>query len=123
MALIHCYGDNPLADSYAKDAAEILVKTYPNHSWWIECKQGVLIIKHLEASGYRGSIGMIRHTNKLSHDAKVRKQDFIRAAGEMLERAGLKRGANNGDLVKKFEFDDHSMERHWHAPIRVPVIH
>lgn len=117
MALIYCNGDSPLADSYAKEAAEVLVAAYPNHSWWIECKQGVLIIKHLEASGFRGSIGMLRHTDMLDSSAKARKRDYVMKAGEMLERAGMKRGARTSDPVTGFEFDDSRMKRHWHRPI------
>ncbi len=117
MALIYCYGDCELADAYAKEASEILVAAYPNHSWWVECKQGALIIKHLEASGFRGSIGMVRHTNALDHDAKARKKDIVMKAGEMLERAGLKRGARTEDPVTAFEMDDKKMARHWHRPI------
>lgn len=119
MALIYCYGDSPLADDYAKEAAEVLVAAYPNHSWWIECKQGCLIIKHLEASGFRGSIGMLRHTAMLDHDAKARKKDYVMKAGEMLERAGLKRGARTDDPVTGFEFDDKATARHWHKPIYI----
>jgi len=119
MALISCHGDTPLADNYAKEAAEVLVAAYPNHSWWIECRGGVLIIKHLEASGRRGSIGMLRHTSKLDHDAKARKHDYVMKAGEMLERAGMKRGARTEDPVTHFEFDDRDTARHWHQPIYI----
>ena len=119
MSLIYCFGDTPLNDNYAKEAAEVLVAAYPNHSWWIECKQGVLIIKHLEASGFRGSIGMLRHTQMLDHDAKARKHDYVMKAGEMLERAGMKRGARTEDPVKAFEFDDKKLAKHWHKPIYI----
>lgn len=120
MALIYCYGDCKLADSYAKEAAEILVAAYPNHSWWVECRQGALVIKHLEASGARGTVGMVRHTRHLNHDANARKKDIVMKAGEMLERAGLKRGARGDDPVQGFEMDDDSMKRHWHRPIYLP---
>ena len=119
MALIYCYGDTKMEEAYAKEAAETLVAAYPNHSWWIECKQGALIIKHLEASGFRGSVGMVRHTQALAHDAKARKKDLVMKAGEMLERAGMKRGARNDDPVTFFEFDDKRLARHWHRPIHL----
>ena len=113
MALVYCYGDNPLADNYAKEAAETIVAAYPNHGWWVECKQGVLVIKHLEASGFRGVIGMLRKVDALAHDARVRKDDILRAAGEMLERANMPRGPRNEDPVTSFELDDVKMKRFW----------
>ena len=117
MALIYCFGDNPIADACAKEAAEYLVAAYPNHGWWVECKQGVLVIKHLEASGARGLVGMLRKMDQLAHDAGARRKDLVLAAGELLERANLRRGARTEDPVLSFEFDDGKMARHWHAPI------
>src|SRR3990167_8672718 len=105
MALICAIGDNPLADAFAKEAAEILVLAYPNHAWWIECKGGVLIIKHLEASGARGLIGMLRKMNQLPRGKGLR-GELLRAAGELLERAGLARGPRTDDPVTNFELDD-----------------
>lgn len=123
MAIIAAFGDNPLADNFAKEACEVLVAAYPNHSWMVECRQGVLIIKHAEASGMRGRVGMLRKVASLDHDALARKRDYIRSAGEMLERAGLKRGARSDDPVTHFEMDDKSMNAHWHKPIViVPTI-
>lgn len=122
MALIYCYGDSPMSDSYAKEAAEALVAAYPNHPWWVEAKSGVLVIKHREASGFRGSIGMVRHMSALDHDSNARKRDIVMKAGEMLERAGLKRGARNDDPVTHFETDDKTTARHWHRPIHLRVI-
>jgi hypothetical protein len=123
MALIHCIGDNPLADACAKESAELLVSAYPNHSWWIECKGGVLIIKHLEASGRRGLIGMLRKMDQLSHDATRRKREILMAAGELLERANLARGARTDDPVTTFELDDVKMQKYWAAPLPVKAVH
>lgn len=123
MALISAIGDNPLADACAKEAAEILVLAYPNHSWWVECKSGVLIIKHLEASGARGLIGMLRKMDQLSHDAGHRKKEIVLAAGELLERANLRRGARSDDPVLSFELDDKKLEKYWHAPHLLGTIH
>jgi hypothetical protein len=119
MALISAIGDNPLADACAKEAAEVLVTAYPNHGWWVECKGGVLVIKHLEASGARGLIGMLRKMDQLSHDAGRRKREILIAAGELLERAGLRRGARNEDPVTHLELDDKTLAKYWHAPHRV----
>jgi len=120
MALIHAIGDNPLADNFAKEAAEVLTFAYPNHSWWIECKGGVLVIKHLEASGARGLIGMLRKVEALAHDAGARKREYIRAAGELLERANLARGPRGEDPVLTFELDDRKLEKYWKAPRHLP---
>lgn len=119
MAIIYCYGDNPLADSHAKDAAETLCLAYPNHSWWVECKQGILLIKHF---GISGTIGMVRHTSKLAGDAAARKRDIVLAAGELLERAGLPRRDYRGEEVRDLEVDS-DLKRHWHKPFKIEVIH
>jgi hypothetical protein len=122
MALIACFGDNPLADAFAKEVAEVIVPMYPNHSWNIEVKQGVLIIKHMEASGARGLIGMLRHMDKLPRGRALRRE-LMRAAGEMLERARLRRGGRTDDPVTSFELDDKSLAKHWHAPFHQPLVH
>lgn len=115
MALIAAIGDNPLADAFAKEVAEVIVGMYPNHSWQIEVKQGVLVIKHMEASGARGLIGMLRKLDQLPRGKGLR-AELMRAAGELLERAHLARGPRNQDPVTKFELDDKKMEKYWHAP-------
>lgn len=122
MALIYCQGDSPLADAAAKEAAEVLVAAYPNHSWSVEVRQGLLIIKHGEASGYRGRIGMARHLAQLGNDANHRKKEVIRAAGELLERANLKRGGRTEDPVRHLEVDKH-LRKHWHVPMHLRIIH
>jgi hypothetical protein len=122
MALIYCYGDTKMEDAQAKEAAEVLVAAYPNHSWWVEARKGVLIIKHFEASGYRGTVAMVRHISALDHDAKVRKHDIVMKAGELLERAGLKRGARGDDPVTKMELEKDAA-KHWHRPLHIPTIH
>ena len=122
MALIACIGDNPLDDAFAKRVAEILVPAYPNHSWRVECRQGVLIIKHLEASGARGLIGMLRKLSNLPRGSTALRKEILRAGGELLERAGLARGARTEDPVKNLELDA-SMRKYWHAPMHQKLIH
>ena len=109
MALVYCYGDNPLADGHAKEAPEILCSAYPNHSWWVECKSGLLIIKHF---GISDKIGMVRKLTALAADANLRKRDLVRAAGELLERAGLARRDYRGENVRDFDVD-RPMKKHW----------
>jgi len=123
MALAIAIGDNPLADSHAKEALEILTFAYPNHGWHVECKQGMLIIKHLEASGLRGLIGMCVRMSALSNDANRRKHSIKMKAGELLERANLARAARTDDPVRSFEFDDDSIRKYWHAPRQQKIIH
>jgi len=122
MAIIAAIGDSPNADNMAKEAAEILVSAYPNHAWLVEVRQGVLIIKHAEASGMRGRIGMLRKVSQIAHDAQARKKELIRAAGELLERAGLKRGARTDDPVTNFETDTREQAKHWHRPVQAILI-
>lgn len=119
MALVYCYGDNPLADAHAKEAAEILCSTYPNHSWWVECKGGVLVIKHF---GISDRIGMVRKLAALAHDARARKRDLVLAAGELLERAGLARRDYRGEEVRNLDVD-RRLGKHWHRKRPMGVIH
>lgn len=123
MALAIAIGDNTVADAFAKQVLEILVPMYPNHGWHVECKQGCLIIKHLEASGARGLIGMLRKMDRLPSDATALKREIMRAGGELLERANLVRGARTDDPVVGFEFDDKSISKYWHVPQRQRIIH
>ena len=112
MALVYCYGDSPLADAHAKEAAEVLCTAYPNHSWWVECKGGALIIKHF---GISDKIGMVRKLTALAGDANARKRDFVRAAGELLERAGLARRDYRGEKVRDLDVDA-PLKKRW-APL------
>ena len=123
MALIYCDGDNKLAEGWAKQAAEVLTLAYPNHSWWIDCRQGVLVIKHFGITGER--IGMVRHTSALSRDWRTFRTDITRAAGELLERAGKKRGSFDGSPTEFFETGDAKTQRHWNnrPPMKMKVIH
>ncbi len=120
MAIIYCYGDNPLADGHAKEAAEVLSAAYPNHSWWVECRQGILLIKHFSISD---RLGMVRRLADLAGDANTRKRDIVRAAGELLERAGLARRDFRGEDVQDFDVD-RPLKKHWRRQMRkIEVIH
>lgn len=121
MALVYCDGDNKLAEAYAKRAAESLTQAYPNHSWWVECKGGALIIKHF---GISGTIGMVRHTSALDTSSGVFEREIVRAAGELLERAGLPRRDYRGEEVKNLEVD-WRYKRQWlkRPPVKMKVIH
>lgn len=123
MAIVYVDGDTPLSEEWAKQASEWLVEAYPNHSWWVECKGGVMIIKHFMLAGLRGTIGMVRHMSAMEHDVAKRKKDIINSAGELLERAHMKRGANDGTVPNVFELETEEQGKRFMAPFVVPVIH
>lgn len=118
MAIIYIESEQEANLGMAKECAETLTAAYPNHSWAVRIDGGVLFIKHF---GISGSVGMCRHMSQIDHDAAVRKKEVIRAAGELLERAHLARGANTGDPISVLE----GGEKYKWKPqlIHVPVIH
>lgn len=115
MAIAYTESADPKNLPLAKEIAEILTFAYPNHSWWVRIDGGLVIIKHF---GISGTCGMVRDYSHLASDANVRKRDVIRAAGELLERAGLRRGTFDGARVKNLERDK---DVKWEAPIVVPT--
>jgi len=123
MAIIYVDGDSPISEQFAKEAAEALFDAYPNHSWWVECRGGIMIIKHFMLSGLRGVIGMVRHMSAMEHDAKKRKKDIIMSAGELLERAHMRRGAYTGDMPTIMELETEQQVKRFIAPQHVKVIH
>lgn len=80
----------------AKDIAETLHEHYPGHMWAVNVRGGIAIIKNLYISA---QWGMVLHYNNIKGDAQDRKRRVIRSGGEFLERAGLKRGAYQGQQV------------------------
>lgn len=76
----------------AKEAAELLHEHYPGHAWAVNVQGGALIIKNLVISSLWG---MVLHMSNL-HDANERKKRIVRSGGELLERAGWKRGEYQG---------------------------
>ena len=100
MALAHIESADPTNLPLAKEMCETLHLTYPNHSWSVRIDGGIVFIRHF---GISGTIGMARKFKSLSYDAHARKVDVIRAAGELLERAGLKRGARRDEKVERLE--------------------
>ena len=73
----------------AKDIGDTLHAHYPGWIWAVSVRSGVAIIKCLNLSS---KWGFILHYNDIKGDAKVRKQETIRAGGELLERANVRRG-------------------------------
>ena len=119
MALIYCFGDNELADAHAKEAAETLCSAYPNHSWWVECKGGILLIKHF---GISDSLGMVRKLASLASNSAARKRALVQAAGELLERAGLARRDFRGEEVRDFDVDK-PLKKYWKKRRALGAIH
>lgn len=119
MGIAYTESRDPANLPMAKEIVEVLTFAYPNHSWWVRIDGGVVIIKHF---GISGTVGMVRKYDALASDAMARKRDVIRAAGELLERAGLRRGAYDGQAVTDLE---HDKDVAWKAQINpdTRVIH
>lgn len=86
--------DTPLEANLAKEVLSVLDEFYPGFSWHVLVRQGVMQIKNCSWSG---TWGMVRKLKDVNYDAMVLKRDVIRAAGEFLERANVKRGKRDMD--------------------------
>jgi len=111
MGLAYIESADPANLPMAKEIIETLHAAYPNHSWWVRIDGGLVIIKHFSVSG---TCGMVRKYADIAHDAMVRKRSVIQAAGELLERANMPRGAYEAQHVVKF---DGEKDVKWQAPI------
>lgn len=76
-------------DSMAMEMLRDLSAAYPGHSWFVVIRGGIVHVKDMDISPHWG---MCLHYSDIKDDAKERKRSLIRAAGEFLERANLKRG-------------------------------
>lgn len=88
----------------AKSILEALETAYPAHPWAVrvygDSTGGGFFIRHLD---FPSNWGMnCRHGSK-QYSASAVKREVILMAGEWLERAGLKRGAWDGDSIKHVE--------------------
>jgi hypothetical protein len=88
--------DEPLAEQMLAD----LCTTYPGHAWFVVIRGGIVQIKDMDLND---KWGMALHYSQIKGDAKDRKRDILRAAGEFLERANLKRGRKTDDVALKVE--------------------
>lgn len=95
----------------AKRAAELLNKHYPGHLWAVfvnsEKTGGVMVIKNFRVSYL---YGYILHLRNVYTDPTLK--CVIRAGGEVLERAHMKRGTADGALARIVE----GVKKH-HQPI------
>jgi hypothetical protein len=83
-----------------KEIAEYLAQAYPGYPWHVRIDGGMLIIKNLRIST---TWSMARKFSSIAHDAKARKQEVVRAAGEFLEAANLRRDHATGENAKVLE--------------------
>jgi len=88
--------DEPLAEQMLAD----LVQAYPGHGWLVVIRGGIVHIKDLDLND---KWGMALHYSQIKGDAAERKRDILRAAGEFLERANLKRGRKTDDVALHVE--------------------
>lgn len=83
-----------------RDIGETLHKHYPGHMWAIDVTGGMVNVKDLLVSSLYG----IRiPLADVQHDAGTRVKEAMRAGGEILERAKLKRGAWTPEKVTSVE--------------------
>ena len=88
--------DEPMAAQMVHD----LCKAYPGHGWFVEIKGGIVHVKDMDINP---NWGMCLHYSQIKSDANDRRRQVIRAAGEFLERANLRRGASDGERVTSVE--------------------
>jgi len=88
--------DEPMAN----EIVHTLSTSYPGHGWFVLIKGGVIQVKNLDWSD---TWGMVLHYTQVNGDANERKKNVVRAAGEFLERANVKRGGKTAQLVTAIE--------------------
>ena len=98
--IVQAFSEEDRDMGVAKDAAEVLMKHYPNHLWAVSVKGGVIIIKAMNISSNHGVIIKMKD---VMHDVKVRSKEIMLAGGELLERARLIRGAYDGEKAQVLE--------------------
>lgn len=75
-----------------KDVAETLHQHYPGHLWAVSVQNGAVVVKNLKISHTHG---MIIHLKNYFADPSNKL--VIRLGGELLERAHIKRGRDDGE--------------------------
>lgn len=90
----------------AKNSVEALMKAYPGYSWFVEVRDGLLMIRNYEVD-WRGRYCMVRKLGLVQHDYGRLVREIVHAAGEYLERANLRRGrARENEMSKILEGAD-----------------
>ena len=72
----------------ARNALEALHRHYPMHSWYVRIDGGCIIVYNY---GIDGRHGMVQHLATIQGDDTTFIKSIVRAAGELLERAQLRR--------------------------------
>jgi hypothetical protein len=90
----------------AKNSVEALMNAYPGYSWFVEVRDGLLMIRNYEVD-WRGRYCMVRKLGLVQHDYGRLVREIVHAAGEYLERAHLRRGrARENEMSKILEGAD-----------------
>lgn len=84
----------------AQNSLEALMKHYPGYSWFVEVRDGLLMIRNYEVD-WRGRYCMVRKLGVVQHDYGRLVKEVVRAAGEYLERARLRRGTARPEEMSK----------------------
>jgi hypothetical protein len=92
--------ENQTDDLMAAQMVSDLCQAYPGHGWFVVIRSGVIHVKDMDIND---KWGMCLHYSQVKGDAKDRKRDLLRAAGEFLERANLRRGAKSDDVAMAVE--------------------
>lgn len=93
-------GSTDAQASEAEKVMGILCAAYPGHPWAVRVDKGIIFIRYL---AFEGPWGMNIKTGKEDWSSSNLSRKIVMAAGEWLERAGLKRGRENGDEIQKVE--------------------
>lgn len=85
-------------EQFAKEALQALTKHYPGYSWHIQIGGGILMIKNFTLD-WRGRWGMALDFTDMASDHTRLVRSVVRAAGEFLERAHVKRGGKPDGFI------------------------
>ena len=92
--------ESPADDTMAAQMICDLSAAYPGHDWFVRIHGGIV---HIKVMSINPNWGMALHYSQIKTDAKERKASLIRSAGEFLERANLRRGRSENQVVSKVE--------------------
>jgi len=107
MGLVELGGGNAQVEvldyNAAKEMAEVLHAAYPGHLWAVTCEgnNGIATIRNLALSGELGFVLKLKDI----YSASAWKKTILAAAGEILERFYLRRGAANEDQITSVPID------------------
>lgn len=94
MGVLYTEGSTEAQASEAEKVMHLLTTVYPGHPWAVRVDKGIIFIRHLAFGG--GNWGMNIKTSEHDWSGSNLQKQIVMAAGEWLERAGLKRGRDEG---------------------------